>query len=207
MQVNSNAFPNRTDEVMMDILLQMEIVSRTPGHTPGTFINLSQAFEAGCHQADFQIVVDGLHVDTDIATTELFKHYTTLQFQLENGSLLQTGDTIGVFDRVNYRMAYVVVLWPGHNLVYYTHASIDERESDIRLHATTTMQRASRIMPNWRDGNHYDKIMLANLFGFAYSKENNTIQIPKGIVDSAFSLAKQIAVESQSHYNAHHATI
>lgn len=195
MEVNSKEYPNRNDEVMMDILIQMDIVSRTPGNTPGVFYNLNQAFEAGCHQADYQIILDNPHITNDRQASELFEKYTSLRFEQSDGTQLQPGDTIGIFDRTNYRMAYVAVLWPGHNLVYYTHTTIDEKVSNIRMHASELAMRSSRIFHGWTDGRNYDKAMLANLFGFAYDTINDHILIPKGMMKSSFVLAKELSEE------------
>lgn len=163
----------------------------------GQFQNLTFAFEVGCLMADYHLIVDDAAwlADNDGAKDH-FAPLENLTFANEDDAVvLPEMTTIGVFDRRNKRMAYVVVIAPGYNMVYFTRTQLDSTHAEIDLISTDTTRAANRIYNYWRDGSNFAKVMVATLFGYEYDEKDDELYVPNGRTENAFEQSKKIAFE------------
>jgi hypothetical protein len=163
----------------------------------GNFMNLTYAFEVGCLLADYSLVLeDAKYIDAADDAKDHFSPMQGMTFVGEDGSPLEPLTTIGVFDRKNLRMAYVVVNAIGYNMVYFTRTqATGTGNTEIDLIATDSTRAAHRIYNYWRDRSTFAKVMLASLFGFEFDDNNDEIIVPPTRCQHTFSMTKQIAAE------------
>lgn len=160
------------------------------------FDNISAMFELGCHMADYQhICREGDLIAGDDEAATLFGNLQDMTFMNLDQQVLDAGDSVGWFDQKNMRMAFIVVIAPGQNLVYFTRTAIDNRNTEIDMLAGPAVRRAHRIEQPWKQGNTFAKVALTWMFGYDFDDADNEVIIPDGILPNVARTAHDSALE------------
>lgn len=162
-----------------------------------TFASLSDAFSIAAIMADYAITT-GVNFDSlvDNNFEKIYSDITTYELTDENGRKLNPMDAVGLLDYVNDRTLYVVVLRPGKNMVFFQKSGERDPVDEIGFLGPKLIKRGLRMEPTWKGNNNFDKVMLAQTFGFDYDKKDDKIIVPLGRVESDFALNKLIHAET-----------
>lgn len=160
------------------------------------FKNLEDAFTMGCIMADYVVKIRPEEISESNPVEKVYEKYQRTIFIGEQGGYLQGGKTIGMIDLTNRRFLFLLQEGSGCNQVYYMKTPEGAPVAVIELLAKPEIRRLSRIDTGWRDGNNFDKVIVANFFGYDYDKKDDEIIVPEGIIESPFKLAMRMAQEA-----------
>lgn len=177
-----------------DVLLN--VISQQQYWATDTFSDL---FIMGCHMADYQLMIEPLG---PIESVDLFGQYSGAMFVNPDGTVVGTASTVAIFDALNNRMAYLVVLWPGKNMIYYSVKPMEEDGQVIHLIADPLVRKSQNIEDGWTSDNVFDMIALSSIFGFKFNKQIGAVEIPTKLVENSFVMAKRIADDMFAQYEA-----
>jgi hypothetical protein len=176
-----------------DILSIIEKYRKEEGDV---FRSIEHAFSMGCAMADYFIKIRPEKASADNPIEKIYEKYQHTVFIGEKGGYLQGGKTIGMVDITNRRFLFLLQEGSGSNQVYYMKTPEGAPIAVIDLLAKPVIRRLSRIETGWRDGNNFDKVIVANFFGYDYDKKDDEIIVPEGIIESPFKLAMKSAQEA-----------
>jgi hypothetical protein len=176
-----------------DILRMIEKYRKEEGDV---FKSIGDAFSMGCAMADYFIKIRPEKESADNPIEKIYEKYQHTLFIGEKAGYLQGGKTIGMIDLTNRRFLFLLQEGSGCNQVYYMKTQEGAPVAVIDLLAKPVIRRLSRIETGWRDGNNFDKVVVANFFGYDYDKKDDEIIVPEGIIESPFKLAMKSAQEA-----------
>lgn len=182
----------------LEVEKMIDVVTEQPGQR---FDRLRDVFYLGCICADYvgdaklgeksanELMFDKNVSDQDIE--QYYKRLTTAMFVDLEGQPIPPTSTIYLEDKMNMRNLFAVVAYPGVNIVYYEkYERLGSPSYAVTLVSPVAGAKlANHMEPEWTEGNHHDRVTMAQMFGFEYDKITDEVICPEGRPQSSFKQA------------------
>jgi hypothetical protein len=155
----------------------------------GTLNNL---FAVGLMMAHYSFEWASLEGQVVRNGTGYYDPLASVVFVDEEGQPVQPTKTVSYFDEETQRRCYIVVVYPGLNIVIHDRYRMN---SDAFVLVCTSDVHCARnslgMEPAWAEGVTYDFVMLCRMLGFEYDRARNEVYLPRERKENAFEIGLQ----------------
>ncbi|BCM95253.1 hypothetical protein [Burkholderia phage FLC6] len=173
------------------VVARMEMFMNREGEQTA---KLSDVFSAGCLCADYTAAeVSAAQFTEKLQGNEpaYYGRFNSTMFIDDEGNPVPPCSTIYMVDPLNFRKLYIVVAFPGLNIVYYETKPNGAQDYTVDLVSNIENAKlANHMEPEWKEFCLHDLVTAAQMFGFEYDKDDDEVRIPPGRPANSFVLAR-----------------
>lgn len=156
--------------------------------------SLNNLFAIGLQQAHYEFEEDALQGENPRNGTGYYDPLDSAIFLDENGQPVQSTKTVRFLDRETLRRVYILVIYPGMNLIIHDRYRGDSDSFALVCTSNVPGARAAIGMePAWAEDTMYDFVNACRMFGFEYDRGRNEVYMPRERKQNAFEVGLENA--------------
>lgn len=153
--------------------------------------SLNNLFAVALQQTHYELKSDALSDEELNNGTGYYDPLCDAIFLDEDGQPVQSTKTVRYLDEKTSRRLYIVVVYPGMNVIIHDRYSFTEDGFGGTLVCTSGVNYAKQAIgmePCWSEDCMYDFVMACRMFGFEYDRRSNEVYMPRERKENAFEI-------------------